>query len=73
MFCSPMFLSVIVILLCFNYRDDEHHDLSLPGGDRSRLTFSAPPAFITLAGWRNIIGAVDYAPPKSDLVRLGFN
>ena len=28
---------------------------------------------MALAGWRNIIGTVDYAPPKSDLVRLGFN
>ena len=46
--------------------------MSLPGGNGSRLT-SVPPAFMALAGWRNTIGVVDSTPPKSDLVRLGFN
>ena len=50
-----------------NYRDDWHRGLSLPGGNGSRLT-SVPPAFVTLAGWRNIIGVVDSTPSKSDLV-----
>lgn len=46
--------------------------MSLPSGDGNQLT-SVPPAFMTLTGWRNIIGVVDSTPPKSDLVRLGFN
>ena len=54
-----------------NYRNGERRGLSLPSGNGNRLT-SAPPTFITLAGWRNIIGVVDSTPPKSDLVRLEF-
>ena len=55
-----------------NYHDDEHRGLSLPSGDGNQLT-SVLPAFMALTGWRNIIGVVDSTPPKSDLVRLGFN
>lgn len=55
-----------------NYRDGERRGLSLPGGNGGRLT-SSPSTFMTLAGWRNIIGVVDSTPPKSDLVQLGFN
>lgn len=71
--------TVLIHVLCqhclaghVNYHDDEHRGLSLPSGDGNQLT-SVPPAFMALTGWRNIIGVVDSTPPKSDLVRLGFN
>lgn len=52
--------------------DDKHRGLSLPSGNQSR-SISVPPAFITLTGWRNIIGVVGSTLPKSDLVRMEFN